>query len=138
MAAPAAWSLGAASGCTYLPRHAGRAGWPKMLAAATFAASLLLLPSAADAAQLLHALAAPASATTPLIMLTDPKAKCMDGSQSGIYVHLSPTGSSKWIFTLQGGGECVTERRCKPGRCFPLFPAIFNRKMQKLPSFRAF
>ena len=57
---------------------------------------------------------APASATTPLITLTDPKAKCMDGTQAGIYVRpaTSPSAKSKWIFTLQGGGECVTEKRC--------------------------
>jgi hypothetical protein len=26
----------------------------------------------------------------------------------------NPSAATKWIFTLEGGGECVTEQRCKP------------------------
>ena len=62
-------------------------------------------------------------------MLTDPKAVCMDGSQGGVYVRPSPTGSTKWIFSLQGGGECVTERRCKPAAASsPLGSSKFFKK----------
>jgi len=77
------------------------------------AAAAGVLPVAAVVAR---QAAAPPSATTPLIMLEDSRARCMDGSQGGIYVRraTNPSASTKWIFTLQGGGECVTERRCKP------------------------
>ena len=51
----------------------------------------------------------------PLIMLIVDDAKCMDGTQGGYYVHPSATGSSKWVLTLQGGGECVTKEKC-PGK----------------------
>lgn len=40
------------------------------------------------------------------------QAKCLDGSPSGYYLDVSPSGSNKWILHLQGGGECASEDRC--------------------------
>jgi hypothetical protein len=65
---------------------------------------LLLLPALAAAA-------APPSAVAPLTLLQDPSAKCMDGTPGGFYLRPG-SQSSKWILTLQGGGECVTKARC--------------------------
>ena len=47
----------------------------------------------------------------PLTLLSDPKAKCMDGTQSGYYYRPSPQSTqTKWVLTLQGGGECVSSK----------------------------
>jgi hypothetical protein len=55
-------------------------------------------------------------APAPLHLLTDyPSAKCLDGSP-GAYYHrpaLNASDASKWVFSLQGGGECVDEAGCK-------------------------
>lgn len=50
----------------------------------------------------------------PLTLLTDPKAKCMDGSQGGYYWQpaSAAANSSKWVFVLDGGGECTTQAEC--------------------------
>ena len=56
---------------------------------------------------------APANATQPLQLLTGyPQARCMDGTASGFYLHKSRLGAAqtKWVLTLQGGGECVSVR----------------------------
>ena len=33
-----------------------------------------------------------------------PDAKCNDGTQSGYYTRLSPTGSNVWVVHAEGGG----------------------------------
>ena len=58
---------------------------------------------------------APANATQPLQLLKladHPQARCMDGTASGFYLHTSRLGAAqtKWLFTLQGGGECVSAK----------------------------
>ena len=55
----------------------------------------------------------PANATQPLQLLTDyPQARCMDGTPGGFYFHGSRLGAAqtKWVLTLQGGGECVSAK----------------------------
>eukprot|EP01062_Namystynia_karyoxenos_P065375 TRINITY_DN5893_c0_g1_i1.p1 TRINITY_DN5893_c0_g1~~TRINITY_DN5893_c0_g1_i1.p1 ORF type:complete len:410 (+),score=114.86 TRINITY_DN5893_c0_g1_i1:75-1232(+) len=51
----------------------------------------------------------------PLVMLTDPKARCMDGTQAGYYFSPASSAADKgnWVFHLQGGGECTSESACK-------------------------
>ena len=44
----------------------------------------------------------------PLTLLTAPKATCMDGTLSGYYIrHSKQSAQTKWVLSLQGGGECV-------------------------------
>ena len=54
-------------------------------------------------------------APAPLHLLADfPSAQCLDGSP-GAYYHrpaLNDSYASKWVFSLQGGGECVEESTC--------------------------
>lgn len=54
-------------------------------------------------------------ANVPLTMLTDPKARCMDGTLSGFYHQpaSAPENSTKWVFVLDGGGECTTQAACE-------------------------
>jgi len=54
------------------------------------------------------------SAKVPLSMLSDPKAKCLDGTQAGYYVQPtnSTTYKNKWVIYLNGGGECDTKDAC--------------------------
>mmetsp|Transcript_47287 Transcript_47287/g.60756 ORF Transcript_47287/g.60756 Transcript_47287/m.60756 type:complete len:403 (-) Transcript_47287:188-1396(-) len=52
----------------------------------------------------------------PLYLLgeADSNAKCLDGSP-GAYYHrkaLNESFATKWVFSLQGGGECVDETSC--------------------------
>jgi hypothetical protein len=51
----------------------------------------------------------------PLYLLGDyDSAKCLDGSP-GAYYHrpaLNSSFATKWVFSLQGGGECVDEPSC--------------------------
>eukprot|EP01052_Picozoa_sp_SAG31_P013334 SAG31_NODE_800_length_12014_cov_11.050608_3_plen_370_part_00 len=84
-----------------------------MLRAAATGGALLTIATVSSAYG--DTLAAPASATRKLVALDDPWAKCMDGTQSGYYFHPARTvsGKDKWILTLQGGGECVTEQNCR-------------------------
>lgn len=52
--------------------------------------------------------------SVPLTMLTDASARCLDGTLSGYY-HQAPAGGAakdKWIFFLEGGGECTTAAAC--------------------------
>lgn len=53
-------------------------------------------------------------AAAPLTMLTDSKAKCLDGTQAGFYSQMATdaAGTSKWVIYLNGGGECDTESSC--------------------------
>ena len=58
-------------------------------------------------------LAAALAGTAPLTLLSDPAARCMDGSLGGFY-HQPATGAdgTKWVFRLEGGGECTTKNAC--------------------------
>ena len=40
-----------------------------------------------------------------------PLARCMDGTPGGYYFHAG-TNKTRWVFTLQGGGECVSSAEC--------------------------
>lgn len=53
-------------------------------------------------------------ASAPLTMLTDAKAKCMDGTQAGFYAQSAANSSdaNKWVIYLNGGGECDSESAC--------------------------
>lgn len=50
-----------------------------------------------------------------LTMLTDTKARCMDGTLSGYYFvkASAPANATKWIISLDGGGECATQSACQ-------------------------
>lgn len=43
-----------------------------------------------------------------------PNARCLDNSVAGYYFKeaSSPINATKWHITLEGGGECVTQRSC--------------------------
>jgi hypothetical protein len=60
-------------------------------------------------------LAGVAGTAAPLYMLSDPKAKCMDGTQAGYYAQTASKSEdkNKWVIYLNGGGECDTESACK-------------------------
>jgi hypothetical protein len=71
------------------------------------ALSLLLVAAFAAA----RASAAP----TPLRLLTDARATCLDGTLSGYYVEPAVPGTenaTKWVVFLQGGGECASNASC--------------------------
>jgi hypothetical protein len=60
------------------------------------------------------------AANVNLTMLTDPMARCLDGSQAGYYYQSSVVGGPyddkhhhhKWVIHLNGGGECDNEEAC--------------------------
>lgn len=52
------------------------------------------------------------AAPAPLVMLKDPRARCLDGSQGGYYIQTSATHPTRFILHLQGGGECDTQAAC--------------------------
>lgn len=58
----------------------------------------------------------------PLTMLTDSKAKCLDGTQAGYYAQAAsnPASKNKWVIYLNGGGECDSESACKSTLTGPL------------------
>jgi hypothetical protein len=47
-------------------------------------------------------------------MLTDTKAKCLDGTLAGFYAQTASNSAdkNKWVIYLNGGGECDTEDAC--------------------------
>lgn len=53
-------------------------------------------------------------ADAPLTLLSASTARCLDGSPGGYYMRTATnsTTANKWVFSLQGGGECVTEDDC--------------------------
>jgi hypothetical protein len=55
------------------------------------------------------------SSAAPLVMLTDPTAKCLDGTAAGFYVQQAKNSSNinQWVLYLEGGGECDTESACQ-------------------------
>ena len=60
-------------------------------------------------------LAASAAASAPLVLLTDARATCLDGTLSGFYIERAAAGSanaSKFVIFLQGGGECANAASC--------------------------
>jgi hypothetical protein len=59
--------------------------------------------------------AAAAAGTAPLTNLTDPLARCMDGTLSGYYLQpaSTPRGKNRWVIYLEGGGECTTQGACE-------------------------
>ena len=70
--------------------------------------SLLLLPGA-----FLGLACASASRPAPLQLLNG--TTCLDGSRGGYYHRqaLNDTFATHWVFSLEGGGECVSEDDCK-------------------------
>jgi hypothetical protein len=50
----------------------------------------------------------------PLTKLTDPSAKCMDGTLGGFYHQHAKVeaNKAKWVIHMQGGGECVDSVQC--------------------------
>ena len=62
---------------------------------------------------LLGALAA-ASRPAPLHLLNASGATCLDGTPAGYYYRpaLNASFASLWVFSLEGGGECVDEASC--------------------------
>jgi len=50
----------------------------------------------------------------PLTKLTDPAARCMDGTLSGFYHQraTAPESKARWVIHMQGGGECVDSVQC--------------------------
>ncbi len=77
--------------------------------------SVLYLGCAMLIFQFLAQFATVSAVAVPLIMLTDPKARCLDGTQAGFYAQQAPKSSDdrKWVIYLEGGGECDTENACK-------------------------
>jgi len=72
------------------------------------------------------------SSARPLTMLTDPQARCMDGTLSGYYVHKSRNASqTNWVLSLQGGGECVSAK-CKAKVSGPLGSSKFFPKTKEV------
>jgi len=55
-----------------------------------------------------------ASAAAALHLLKFPPARCLDGTQGGYYIRpaSSSGGSTIWVFSLEGGGECVSQSDC--------------------------
>lgn len=59
--------------------------------------------------------ASAASASAPLVLLTDARATCLDGTLSGLYVEPAAPGSAnatKFVIFLEGGGECANAASC--------------------------
>src|SRR5206468_3856824 len=57
-----------------------------------------------------------AQSPIPLTLLTDPTARCMDGTLSGYYLEKAsaPQNATKYVIFLEGGGECTTQQvSCK-------------------------
>lgn len=60
-------------------------------------------------------------AQVPLITLSDPKARCLDGSNAGYYFQKgNDENKNKYIIYLNGGGECDQETSCKNQLTGPL------------------
>ena len=47
-----------------------------------------------------------------LRLLQSPSARCLDGTQAGYYIRAGSASSSSWVFSLEGGGECVSQNDC--------------------------
>lgn len=75
-------------------------------AVSSMARSALVAAAAAATA----CLASPA----PLTSLTDPRARCLDGTLSGFYLQAAPNASdaTRWVVCLDGGGECGEKNTC--------------------------
>ena len=53
-----------------------------------------------------------ASAPAALQLLKSPAARCLDGTQGGYYIRAGSSSNTKWVFSLEGGGECVSQIDC--------------------------
>ena len=72
---------------------------------------LVCVPALLLATTALTLESAPKNASKPLTLLKAPHARCMDGTQSGYYFHRSANkAQTKWVLTLQGGGECASSK----------------------------
>jgi hypothetical protein len=52
------------------------------------------------------------SAPAGLQLLKSPSARCLDGTQGGYYIRAGSASCTNWVFSLEGGGECVSESDC--------------------------
>lgn len=52
------------------------------------------------------------SSPAALQLLKSPFARCLDGSQAGYYIRAGSASSTSWVFSLEGGGECVSRDDC--------------------------
>ena len=69
--------------------------------------SLLALP-------VLSASSSPPATLTKIDLATFPLARCLDGSASGFYTASSlSSDDKKFVFSLQGGGECTANEDCQ-------------------------
>ena len=68
-----------------------------------------------------------ANAIAPLTLLTDPKARCLDGTLSGYYIEpaTAPENSTKFVIYLEGGGECNKQSTCAKATQGPLGSSKF-------------
>jgi len=90
-------------------------------AAAVFCVILILLPAAWSAV---------APGGIPLTLLADAQARCLDGTPPGFYFDASTDrmdgeNSRKWVFFLDGGGECSSVEECLPKLESPLGSSDF-------------
>lgn len=80
-----------------------------------------------------------ADTPVPRTNLTDPSARCMDGTL-GAYYHRpaeNPADSTRWAFFLEGGGECTTKSLCDAAVNTTLGSSRFFPSEQWLPYFLA-
>lgn len=76
----------------------------------------------------------------PLQLLTDPKARCMDGTPGGYYLEPAARGANetKWIIYLQGGGECGNQPSCDARKDSSLGSSkYFSKSVYGVPYFAA-
>ena len=52
------------------------------------------------------------SSPAALRLLKSPSARCLDGTQAGYYIRAGSASSTSWVFSLEGGGECVSKDDC--------------------------
>lgn len=61
----------------------------------------------------LHSAAASETPTSLHLLKSYPDATCLDGSPAAYYLREgSGSNADKWAFSLEGGGECVTQSEC--------------------------
>lgn len=77
----------------------------------------------------------------PLTLLQDSRARCLDGTPPGFYFdpstdRLDGENSRKWMFFLDGGGECSSVKECLPKLESSLGSSeYFPHSKQDLPKF---
>ena len=72
------------------------------------------LPLIAFLSLVLSCAAFPLTTSSPaaLRLLKSPSARCLDGTQAGYYIRAGSASSTSWVFSLEGGGECVSKDDC--------------------------